>query len=168
MDDAVTKRRRRLRWALIASLAVNLVFLGLFAGAAYRFAGGPGAPHHGARGPDARNYATPYVRALPEARRRALFDEMRAGTPEMPSRAARRALYAQVLAALRADPFDPAAVEDVLRAQGDMALRFQTASEGSWLAQVQGMSLQERAAYADRIEEELNRKPRKRRDQPRD
>lgn len=163
-----TRRRRRLRWALIASLAVNLVFLGLFAGAAYRFAGGPGASHHGGRGPDARNYATAYVRALPEDRRRALFEQMRSGTQEMPSRAARRALYQQVLSALRAEPFDPAAVQNVLRAQGAMAFRFQTASEGAWLAQVESMSAAERAAYADEVEELLNRRPGKRGKPPRD
>tara|TARA_R110002110_G_scaffold132616_14_gene314421 strand:- start:5673 stop:6182 length:510 start_codon:yes stop_codon:yes gene_type:complete len=162
MQDTPTPAGRRLRWALIASLGLNLVFVGLFAGAAYRNAGGPGAGMRDG-GPNARNYATPYVKALDRADRRAVFRAMRAGQTgdAAPSRAERRALFDQVLVALRADPFDPAAVADVLRRQGRVALALQTASEGAWVAQVSRMSPADRLAYADRVEEELRRRPRK-------
>lgn len=167
MDEKRTPSRRWSRWALVASLALNLIFIGLIAGAVYRQAGGPGARDHGG-GPAARNYATPYVRALPREVRRALFRDLRRSGSGMPSRSERRALYDQVLTALRREPFDVSAVQGVLRAQGRVALELQTAAEGAWLAEVSAMSAQERAAYADRVAEELSRKPRRRGKAPRE
>jgi len=60
------KSTKTLRWALGLSLGVNLLVLGLVAGAVYRFDG----PHGGAMR-HMRDYGTPYVMALPEERRRA-------------------------------------------------------------------------------------------------
>jgi len=167
MDKTGTAARRRMRWVLIASLALNLIFVGLIAGAAYRHAGGPGAGDH-ARGPGARSYATPYVRALPREVRRAMFRDLRRSGSGMPSRSERRALYDRVLAALRQEPFDAAEVEDVLREQGRVALALQTAAEGAWLAEVSSMSPEERAAYADRVAAELTRRPGKHGKKPRE
>lgn len=161
MDETPKPGRRWLRWALIASLAVNLIFVGLIAGAAYRHAGGPGAVAV-ANGHGPRSYATPYVRALPRDVRRALFRDMRQGDRGIPDRAGRRAMYNEVLAALRAEPFDADAVAGLVRRQGQVALDLQTAAEGAWLAQVGQMTVPERAAYADRVEEELRRGPHRR------
>lgn len=158
MQDVQTPKRRRLRWALIASLALNLIFVGLFAGAAYRFAGGPGSVGSDG-GHAARSYATPYVRALPRDARRAVFSGMRQGGDAIPSRAARRAIYDQVLMALRSEPFDADAVAALVRQQGQFALDFQMAAEGAWLAQVSKMSASERTDYADRVAEMLRRGP---------
>ncbi|APE44107.1 hypothetical protein BOO69_12340 [Sulfitobacter alexandrii] len=167
MDDARKPAGRRWRWVLVASLALNLVFVGLIAGAAYRHAGGPGARDHGG-GPGARSYATPYVRALPRETRRALFRDLRRSGSGMPSREERRALYDRVLAALRAEPFEADAVQSVLREQGRIAVQLQTAAEGAWLATVTAMSPADRAAYADRVAEELARRPGKRGKKARD
>ena len=161
MQDVQTPKRGWLRWALIASLALNLIFVGLVAGAAYRFAGGPGVEGR-AGGHLARSYATPYVRALPRDARRALFRGMRQGDHAIPSRAARRAIYEQVLTALRAEPFDADAVAALVRQQGRIALDLQTAAEGAWLAQVSDMSASQRANYADRVAEMLRNGPGKR------
>lgn len=167
MDNTGRPARRWSRWVLVASLALNLIFIGLMAGAVYRHAGGPGAREH-AGGPGARSYGSPYVRALPREVRRAMFRDLRRSDSGMPSRSERRVLYDRVLAALRTEPFDAAAVEAVLREQGRVALELQTAAEGAWLAEVSAMSPQERAVYADRVAEELTRRPGKHGKKPRE
>ena len=107
------KSTKTLRWALGLSLGVNLLVLGLVAGAAYRFDG----PHGGAIR-HMRDYGTPYVMALPEERRRAVFADARKGREDKSvSRAARRALYQEALTAIRAEPFDPAEARRVLDLQ---------------------------------------------------
>lgn len=151
-----TRPKRRWRWLLGLSLALNLVFLGLVAGAAYRFAGGPGTS--GSAG--MRSYATPYLMALPREARRDLHRQVRGdeGSP-LPTRAVRRALYDDVLRALRVEPFEPAVVRATLQKQGDTARQVQEVAHAAWLAQVTAMSAQDRAAYADRLEEVLTRGP---------
>ncbi|MGC1495880.1 MAG: periplasmic heavy metal sensor [Sulfitobacter sp.] len=165
MDVSKPPRRKRImRWALALSLGVNLVFVGLFAGAAYRNAGGPGAPWRG-EGPGMRNYATPYVQALPRETRRELHLGLRRGDGQAKplSREERRALYQQMLSVLRADSFDPTAAKNVLSAQRDAILGVQSAAQAAWLDEIAQMDAPERAAYADELEKVLKRGPRKRR-----
>jgi len=161
MDDHTPKRRRvKLRWVLAASLGLNLLFVGAFVGAAYRQAGGPGAYGGGQM---ARGYATPYVQALPRETRRALHQTLRNGDQAGArlSKNARRELYAQMVAALRATPFDPAVATDVLSAQRDAVLGVQSAAQSVWLKEVTDMTPDERAAYADKLEKILKRGPRR-------
>ncbi|MEX3314831.1 periplasmic heavy metal sensor [Sulfitobacter sp. PS-8MA] len=154
MTSSKTPRNRRLlRWALGLSLALNLLVLSAIGGALWRHRGmGPGRDHL----PGLRSYATPYVQALPQERRRALHRDMHAGqqAPHL-NRQARRAHYAQMLAALRAEPFDPAAAQAVLTRQSDAVASVQTAAHAAWLAQVGAMSTAERSAYADALETQL-------------
>ncbi|MFT6675890.1 MAG: putative membrane protein [Sulfitobacter sp.] len=157
MDKQTPSRKssRNLRWALGLSLAVNLVIVGAIAGAVYRHSGGGGKDRY--HGPDMRSYATPYVRALPRDAQRALHDALRdrAG-PKPPSRSERKAQYAQMLTALRRDPFDQQSVQDILRAQSQAVIGMQDAAHGVWLQQISAMSDAERAAFADRLEQQLN------------
>ncbi|MGJ8615458.1 MAG: periplasmic heavy metal sensor [Sulfitobacter sp.] len=162
MADHTPKRRRvNLRWVLAASLGLNLLFVGVFVGAAYRQAGGPGS--HGDGAQMTRGYATPYVQALPRETRRALHQTLRNGDQAGArlSRKARRALYAQMIATLRATPFDPTAATDVLSAQRDAVLGVQSLAQSMWLKEVTDMTPDERAAYADKLEKILKRGPRR-------
>lgn len=153
---------RVLRWALGLSLAINLLVIGLVGGAAYRFAGGPGSE---GRPPDARSYGMPYMMAMSREDRRQIGRAMRAdGQGVLMSRSARRALFDGMLAALRADPFDPDAVETILLQQREASRSIQTAAETAWLAHVRAMDAAARIEYATRLEEVMKRGGRKRRE----
>ena len=105
-------RRSWMRWALVASLGLNLVFVGLIAGALIK---GPPAPPVPGIGH--------YVRALPEASRRDLGEALRASRPDwsgMREACARREALA---AALTAEPFEPAAVAALLEEDRGLAGR---------------------------------------------
>ncbi len=167
MADQKIRSSKRMRWALGLSLAVNLLVVGLVAGAAYRV-GGPHEGADGGPGGNLRNYGTPYIAALPQDRRRAIFKDLRAntGVGHM-NRAARRAQYDQALEALRAVPFDLARVGAVLDAQREATLGVQQAVQDAWLTEIAAMDAPARAAYADRLQEVLERGPRRPHDKDR-
>ncbi|MEW9919427.1 periplasmic heavy metal sensor [Marimonas sp. MJW-29] len=146
---------RALKWALALSLALNLLIVGFAAGAAWRFAGKEG--EHRRWGPDRGISGAPFVRALPRDARRALGRAMHDDLGGLPPRGARHALYGQMVAALRAEPFDEGAVADILRTQADTAQALQGAAQQAWLRIVSEMSAVERAEVADRLEEGLRR-----------
>lgn len=154
-DEQPPRPRPVMRWALILSLALNLVFVGMLAGAFYRHAVGPGRSEGpGLAGPG--RYAAPYVIALPpEARHSMMRSLRREMTTNLPPRQERRAHYARILEALRQPEFDRGNLESVLAAQQDMALRMQARGHEAWLATMSEMSASERQAYADRLEEVL-------------
>ena len=103
-----------MRVALGLSLALNVMILGALGGAMWRH-GGPG-PHGGGDLPGLRSYASPYVQALPPEARRGLHGKMRtSGKAHHLDREARRALYDEMLAALRAEPFQADVAAAVLR-----------------------------------------------------
>lgn len=155
MAAELTRNDKVLRWALGASLGVNLVIVGMIAGAAYRFNG----PHAGPM-ENMRSYGTPYIRALPDDHRRAVFDGLRKKKDSrILPRAARRALYDQTIAALRAEPFDLDRITMVLDAQRDATLGVQQSVQSAWLAEIASMSTKARTDYADRLETMLDHHP---------
>ena len=131
------------------SLAANLAIAGVVAGAVLR--GGP----MGGKGP-AVGYAMPYVIALPREDRRAVFDTIRRD-PSLPDRRARRADYEAMIAALRADPFEVAAIQAILSRQADGVGRVQNVAQSAWLDTVTAMSPEARMEYTLRIQEVLKR-----------
>ena len=162
MDEQVTppRKSRRLQWVLGVSLALNLVFIGLFAGAAMRHIGDKGGAK--LRGGSVHAMGLPLARSLPPEARRSLFRQMRSEGSGLPSRKERRAQSALMLNALRADPFDPAAVTAIFEATSVMTEQVQSTAQQKWLSLVSEMSAAERLAVADRLEEAMNR-PRRRR-----
>lgn len=150
---------RRVKVLLGASLALNLLFVGLIGGALWRNGGGDG-PGHRDGGPSLQSYAAPYVQALPRAERRALHRSIRSAHP-MAGREARRAVYAQMLEVLRAEPFDPDAAQAMLDAQRDAVMALQETAQASWLQAVGAMTPGERTAYADRLEKRIERRARR-------
>lgn len=151
MTAAVAKPAlsRRLRWLLIGSLTLNLLVVGVVAGTALRFAGGlpgsGGAERSLGFGPWSRGMNHDDIKALREAYR-ASGEDFRAAWHE--DRADRAAL----VAALRAEPFDPAAMDAITarmaeRGEARMAL-------GQRLIRDHIMALppEARRAFADRME----------------
>ncbi|MEX0308923.1 MAG: periplasmic heavy metal sensor [Tateyamaria sp.] len=136
---------------LAASLAINLLIVGLVAGLVLR--GGP----LGGKGP-AIGYAMPYVLALPQPDRRKVFDTVR-NDPELPGRRERRAAYDDMVTLLRADTFDRAAVEVILARQQTDVSRVQTVAQAAWLDVLEAMPLDERQVYATRVEEVARKRP---------
>ncbi|MEP3687757.1 MULTISPECIES: periplasmic heavy metal sensor [Sulfitobacter] len=150
-QNPTPRRVRMMRWALGLSLALNVMIIGAVGGALWRH-GGPDNKSL----PGLRSYASPYVQALPPDARRDLHNEMRkGGKAHHLDRAARGALYEQMLAALRADPFEPEAAAAILTAQGDAAASVQGAAHSAWLAQVSAMAPETRQIYADKLQERL-------------
>lgn len=155
MTQVPTPRRKRLmRLALGLSLALNVMILGALGGAMWRH-GGPG-PRGDGDLPGLRSYASPYVQALPPEARRDLHGKMRSsGKAHHLDRAARRALYDEMLAALRAEPFQADVAAAVLAAQGEAAASVLTVAHNAWLAEVSAMDTAARKAYADKLQERL-------------
>ncbi|MGG7567949.1 periplasmic heavy metal sensor [Rhodovulum sp. DZ06] len=107
------RRRRWVGWALAASLCLNLLLLGGMAGAFLRH-GPPGASP--AAGLDAFTLHR-MMHRLPDEQRDAARDLFRAHRPDFDALRPRwRETRAAVAAALGAEPFDPEALRDALRA----------------------------------------------------
>lgn len=162
-DPVVPRTRLWLRLAFGASLALNLLVIGLVAGTAFRYGG-----KDGMRPPPSSFGATMY-RQLSRDDRRALRAAMKNGGPK--DQFARRKSEAQAIgAALRADPFDADAVETLLEGQASQRRDWQMSVQTAWMARLEKMSPAERTAYADRLEQALisPRKSRHHKDRDRD
>jgi uncharacterized membrane protein len=139
---------RWLKPALIASVAINLAVAGLVLGAWLSDRPRMGMPRDISFGP--------FSEALSEQDRRALRKGLmdRAGEFRS-SREAARAEFAALLATLRADPFDPAAMKAALTAiETRNAERLQLGRNLIETRLVE-MSVDERLAFADRLERGL-------------
>ena len=154
----VKPRRNWLRIALLVSLVLNLLFVGLVLGAA---AGKRRVDIKGSQ-TDERvlSYLGPFGRALPEEHKKALAQELRPKPSE--ARKVRQELrkgFQDYLSLLRAETFDAEAMSELLVAQ--QALVSGRAIEGreALLKRLEGMSLEERKAYADSLQKALRRKP---------
>lgn len=142
-----------LRVVLFVSLALNLAVIGVVAGAIWRH--GDDDKRRGAR---ADRVSLAYIRALSDADKRAIRDTMRA---KMPDRADRRAQvrdsFDPVLSALRRDTVDRAVLADLFQAQFSKAEEGQRLARGAMLDRLAAMPASERRAFADRVEQELER-----------
>ncbi|MFG6558200.1 periplasmic heavy metal sensor [Sulfitobacter sp. 1A15258] len=157
-QDPTTRRRRLMRLALGLSLALNVMILGALGGAMWRH-GGPG-PRGAGDLPGLRSYASPYVQTLPPETRHELHSKMRAsGKAHHLDREARRALYDEMLAALRAEPFQADVAAAVLAAQGEAAAGVQQVAHDAWLAEVSAMDAAARQDYADKLQQRLEAGP---------
>lgn len=150
-EAAIPAAPRWMRIALVVSLALNLLIAGLVIGA---IAGRRG--HDGDRRVARDVAAAPFVMALERADRRAVIGKLR-GEPGglRENRRLIRERFASLLSALRADAFDRTAVEALLAEQRGAAGARQAVGERLLLDQIEGMSADERAAYADRLERSL-------------
>jgi uncharacterized membrane protein len=143
---------RGLRIALAVSVALNLGILGMMAGAWFNHDGPAG------RGGDFRDLGFgPFTEALSPADRAALRKAFIARMPDL--REARRAMrqtQQDLLAALRADPFDRARLETVLAAQSDRSASQLAMGQSLLKDLLVQMTPEARRSFADRLEERLS------------
>lgn len=146
--SVVTTPGRRLRIALAISVALNLAVAGVFAGSLLK-------DHDGPR--DVREIGFgPFSEALSREDRKALRRGLLAKLPEM--RQARQDAMQEaqaLLTTLRADPFQPSQLSDVMEAQrARMAGRLEVGQELLRDLLV-SMTPEARLAFADRLETHL-------------
>lgn len=155
MSDETQKRSspRWMRVVLVLSLALNLLIVGAVVGAVS--SGGKGGP----RLSDVS--FGPYTAALGREDRRALRRAIR-DTAGRPDRAAARENFQTFLTVLRTEPLDVAEMTRVFEAQGALAQARLAAGKAALLEHIAEMSAADRAAFADRLEEVLRRRPGKR------
>lgn len=157
MTDTTTPAPRSPKWmkiALAVSVALNLAVVGMAGGAAWRFHSDGGAP-----GPVRDLGFGPFSEALAPDDRAAMrkeFLETRGDFRQV--RREFRADFAAMLAALRAETFDAAALQAVLDRQ--RARGAEMAEVGSRLLgeRIAAMTPDERRAFADRLETSLTRR----------
>lgn len=137
---------RGLKVALAASLAVNLLILGLVAGAILGRDGPDDVPGLRTLG------LGPFALALDRDARAGVRDRLAADAT--PLRGDRRALGRSLVAlqtALRADPFDRDLAEDALSRVRQSSEALQARGHGALLDELETLPLAERIAIADRL-----------------
>jgi len=149
----MTQTHSKRRWmpiVLALSLGLNLAVAAAVAGAVWRHKGpGEGGPRGG------RGGGTIYLQALPQEARRAVLGQLRASRgPAFDA--------TPMIDALRREPFDAEAAGHALDARRDRGFARSEAGNAALLGYIATMSAQERAAYADRIEEISERRRAKR------
>ncbi|GAB4388040.1 periplasmic heavy metal sensor [Albidovulum sp.] len=153
MTEARQTRRGWLPWALVASLALNLLVIGAIAGAAIGHHRGP--PREGIRDVG----IGPYSEVLSPADRAALREAYRREAPDL--RDGRRQAqkdFAALADALQAEPFDLARVEAVISRQtGRLAQRIDLGGR-LLVERIATMSPEERRGLAERIQAQLVRR----------
>lgn len=147
---------RGLRIALFVSLALNLLVAGFVIGSFVLH----GPPHRGPGGGPEPQFA--YFRAFTEPERQDLRRELFRSLHDGPEGAhARRGAFAEgyrsAVEALRAEPFDASRLSGILAAQAERATTARERGQAVLVDYLASMSPDARAAYADRLEAELDR-----------
>ncbi|MFV0359057.1 periplasmic heavy metal sensor [Tropicimonas sp.] len=166
---AESNRPRCPRWVrmvLFVSLAINLAVFGLVGGALLKFSRqGDMRPSFVSR----ELGLGPYMFALDDEARGRLIaaaggrkDDLRRHRGEWAG------AVQQSLAVLRADPFDAARFRQSLAQQADLAARGRDVGQDVLVEQIAGMSREERAAFADRLERVIRFGPKRHGDKGRD
>ncbi len=137
---------RWLKLTLVASLAVNLLLVGLIVGAALR------RPDDGAiRGPS--DELRDMARALPPRQRAALAAEIRRRRDDFHQRRDELEAHRHELAeALAADPYDPEAVAAQLKSIDAFWREIGAEGRAMMTARIEAMTSEERAAFAKAIQ----------------
>lgn len=163
--DAKRGPRLWLRVIVFVSLAMNLLILGAVVGMLVlgpRFGDRPHPPRVDRAG-------GPLTAALNREDKREIGRKLRRLYRDgRPNREAVRAEYREVIAALRADPFDATRVEASLKRQLNAVTERQALGHEVLLDHLGAMSVEARRAYAHRLEEGLENEGRERRRKPDD
>ena len=108
-----------------------------------------------------RDAALPYVGAFERDDKRAMQQQMRARLPKRKDmRAALGKGYREFVEVVRAEPFDAAKAAKIMEEQFERAGQFQKVGREVSIERISEMSVEKRAAYADRLEYRLDN-PRK-------
>jgi len=153
MSDQMKTPRKWTKVLLIVSVALNACFIGLIIGVKLTQDG-----MRPQRAPSAQGSL--YLRALSHEDRRALGQVMRNyHTREM--RQMDRAGYENALVLLRATPFDPEALEDLMEHQTEASEERLEYAREALIAHLAEMSNAKRAKFADALEHALERGPKR-------
>ncbi len=153
MSELERPNRRWVRPLLIASLALNLAVIGAVAGFAL-IGGHGGRDGRAPGGPE----GMPYFRALGDAERKEMRAALRRDFREhRGSRGQVTEDYRAALDALRAEPFERAALLAVLERQGARGRARFLAGQRVMVDFVAEMTPEDRASYADRLSEQIDR-----------
>lgn len=154
--------KRRFSWlrlVLVVSLAANLAVAGIFVGNAISWH--REAPPPRALGLREIGYV-PFVAALHRDERRALTRAFLAAAPRNTERETRRSQFEAILAALRADPYQPAALDAALAAHKSAFAARQDLGQQLLIQTIAAMDDAARRDYADRLDAGMRRPPRDR------
>lgn len=155
-DPAKTSSAPRwMKIALVLSLSLNLLIVGAIAGAALsgggKWHGPPGKPRGGAE-------ANLITDALPEADRRDLRRTlMRAMRSDHERREALRSEMAALADVMRAPDFTPEALEEQLILIQQQMMGRLAVARGILVERLAGFDAAERASYAERLDEALQK-----------
>jgi uncharacterized membrane protein len=139
---------RRLKYALIASLALNLLVLGTVAGAMYTFHRHP--PPRMGYGPHQDFGLMGLTRTLPEERRKEMRKKLREDREKLrPLVEELRALRRDAATKLAADPFDSAALKAAFDVAGEKDRAVREAAITAFLAHAEQLTPEERRRLAD-------------------
>jgi uncharacterized membrane protein len=155
MAELATRPSRIWRIVLVVSLALNLAIVGMVGGAMVsgRFGDGP---------PERIDFGLGLMsRALTSEERRAIGRDLRQDGNLRDHDF--RGQMAAMTAALRADPYDPVVMQSLLEDQAARLSQVQARARIAVLDRIAAMSPDRRRAFADRLEEEMQR-PRQMRD----
>jgi uncharacterized membrane protein len=157
MADEQVKNKRVMRIVLVVSLALNLAVAGLVVGSFVSGRMGNGPPRSFDLGIGSM------ARALNPEDRREIGAALRRARPIGDFNP--RSQIELMVTALRADPFDADALRAVMSEQAQSTTQVQGAVQDVVVEHITEMSAAERAAYADRLVNELSRvRPRPQRD----
>ena len=149
MEEQPAKPRRIWRILLVVSLALNLLVIGVVAGAVMRFGGGDrfgGPPPRG---------GLIYFREMPRAAQKDIRAAAREGFRSRDED--RAAQMVDVLDVLRAAPFVAADLRDIMATQSQAFQANQMRLTDIWIGHLEVMTDEERRAYADRVEKAAKR-----------
>lgn len=157
MDDSKARTPRRVKIALIASLAVNVLVIGAIIGAMSH--GSDRGPRKNRGGGQENAAIGIYGRALDKTDRRAIGDALRNGqsanSREIRAELGELALHASEL--LTQSPFDKTAFSDLLQQQQGLIKGRSDAMQGVLVEHIATMSDEQRTAYAKRLQNALER-----------
>jgi len=151
--SASTDFKPRNLWKILfgISLALNLLIVGAIGGAILRVGKGPMAKHH------ASGFL--YMRALnfedKKALRKAIF---RNKNSRKIIREKEHSSYISAVKILKKDPFDRKAFEDLLDEQTKHSKTRQSSARVALVAQITGMTKEERLIYSERLEDLVHNK----------
>lgn len=150
-----SKKRRWLMPVLFVSLALNLLVAGVVAGAVLS----PDGPRNRADERPVRGVVgEPFFRALPKEERRALIGDVLRNRKEIrETRESLRQRFQAFLTALRTEPFDSDEIARLMAEQRQVAVSRQEIGETLLMKRLQTMTIEQRRAYADELEETLKR-----------
>ncbi|MEM8978665.1 MAG: periplasmic heavy metal sensor [Pseudomonadota bacterium] len=152
-DQPSPKSPRWMKLLLIVSLTLNFLIAGIVAGVALRAA--PVIKEARSGGPGGAGFA-PMVAALEPEHRRDIGRNMRKELSMTPRQG--RQDMRRLLVIVRQEPFDRGAAWAIIEMHGKVTTERLTKGQKLLIDKLEAMSPEERAAYAERLDEVLSRK----------